>query len=106
MSSLFFFFGFSVGSIVLYTGQGKFHDSTKDTLLYVVRQSDSTVENLRNVSDYLDAAKQIQVDQISLPSDVKSRIDQVHSKIDSASFTLEDETKKNKNRIEDILEIV
>ncbi|KAI5660447.1 hypothetical protein M9H77_29240 [Catharanthus roseus] len=95
-----------VGSIVLYTGQGKFHDSTKDTLLYVVRQSDSTVENLRNVSDYLDAAKQIQVDQISLPSDVKSRIDQVHSKIDSASFTLEDETKKNKNRIEDILEIV
>lgn len=95
-----------VGSIVLYTGQGKFHGSTTDTLYYVVSQSDSTVENLRNVSDYLGAAKQVQVDQVSLPSDVKNRIDQIDSKIDSAADTLESETDKNKNHIMDILDVV
>ncbi|CAN1287839.1 hypothetical protein LINPERPRIM_LOCUS19743 [Linum perenne] len=42
-----------IGCIVLYNGQGKFHRSTTQTLEYVVSQADSTVENLKNVSDYL-----------------------------------------------------
>lgn len=95
-----------VGSIVLYTGEGKFHGSTTDTLFYVMRQSDSIVENLRNVSDYLEAAKQVQLNQVSLPSDVKNHIDQVDSKIDSAADTLASETQKNKNHIVDILNAV
>lgn len=58
------------------------------------------------MSDYLGAAKQIQVDQVSLPSDVKDHIDQIDSKIDSAADTLETETHKNKNHITDILDVV
>lgn len=58
------------------------------------------------MSDYLVAAKQVQVDQVSLPSDVKNRIDQIDSKIDSAADTLESETDKNKNHIKDILDVV
>ncbi|KAL0394299.1 UNVERIFIED_CONTAM: hypothetical protein Slati_4396100 [Sesamum latifolium] len=55
-----------VGCIVLYTGQAKFHSSTTSTLDYVVSQADTTSENLRNVSGYLSAAKQINVDQVIL----------------------------------------
>ena len=69
-------------------------------------QSDSTVSNLRNVSDYLVAAKEVKIDNIFLPTDVQKRIDQVDSKINSAANTLESETDKNRNRIVDILETV
>lgn len=95
-----------VGSIVLYTGQGKFHATTSDTLDYVVLQSDSTAGNLRNVSDYLAAAKNIQVDRVSLPKDIQNSIDRVDGSIRSAASTLEDETDKNKHRIKDILYVV
>ncbi|KAF9590254.1 hypothetical protein IFM89_032032 [Coptis chinensis] len=40
-------------------GGGKFHGSTGDTLEYIVKQSNVTVDNLRNVSDYLSAAKSV-----------------------------------------------
>ncbi|CAI9113920.1 OLC1v1014625C1 [Oldenlandia corymbosa var. corymbosa] len=95
-----------VGSVVLYTGQGKFHDTTSDMLKYVVAQSDSTVNNLRNVSDYLAAAKEVKIDNIALPSGVQKNIDQVDAKITSAANTLESETEKNRNHIVDILETV
>ncbi|CAN1828458.1 hypothetical protein LINPERHAP1_LOCUS32236 [Linum perenne] len=52
-----------IGCVVLYNGQGKFHRSTTQTLEYVVSQADSTVENLKNVSDYLASAKLLGVDQ-------------------------------------------
>ncbi|KAL5066459.1 hypothetical protein RYX36_028196 [Vicia faba] len=58
------------GCIVLYTAQGKFHGSTSNTLEYVVSQADFTAENLRNVSDYLGAAKNIGVDAVVLPADI------------------------------------
>lgn len=59
-----------------------------------------------NVSDYLAAAKQVGVENVFLPSDVHNHIDQVDAKINSAASTLESETEKNRNRIEDILDIV
>ncbi|XP_027124727.1 uncharacterized protein [Coffea arabica] len=95
-----------VGSVVLYTGQGRFHNTTTEILKYVVRQADSTVYNLMNVSDYLTAAKQAGVENVSLPSDVQNRIDQVDAKIKSAASTLKSETDKNRNRINDILDVV
>ncbi|CAK9142018.1 unnamed protein product [Ilex paraguariensis] len=95
-----------VGCVVLYLGQGKFHNSTADTLDYVVSKADTTVENLRNVSDYLAAAKQVGVEQIFLPPDVQRNIDQVETNINSSATTLEFKTKQNRKDIKKGLDAV
>ncbi|KAM0969274.1 hypothetical protein FF1_017562 [Malus domestica] len=95
-----------VGCIVLYTGQEKFHTSTSKTLHYVMSQADTTVESLRNLSGYLGAAKRIGVDSVFLPSDVQSKIDNIITKIDSASSTLDDKSEKNSKRIQHALDSV
>ena len=86
---------------MLYTGQGKFHDSTTNTLEYVVSQADFTAENLRNVSDYLDAAKKIGVDAVFLPSDVQKQIEDVQSKIRTAASDLSNKTADNSKKIKE-----
>ncbi|PIN09545.1 hypothetical protein CDL12_17876 [Handroanthus impetiginosus] len=88
----------TIGAIVLYAGQGKFHDSTRSTLEHVVDQADSTVENLKNVSNYLTAAKKVQVGQNSLPQNVQND-DKINNLITSAADTLESVTKNNKDDI-------
>ncbi|KAK7304095.1 hypothetical protein RJT34_15138 [Clitoria ternatea] len=89
-----------VGCVLLYTAQGKFHGSTTHTLEYVVSQADFTAENLRNVSDYLDAAKKIGVEAVFLPSDVQKDIDDVKTKINSSATTLSSKTKDNSKKIQ------
>lgn len=89
------------GCIVLYTAQGKFHGSTSNTLKYVVSQADFTAENLRNVSDYLNAAKNIGVDAVFLPSDVQKNIDDVKTKVNEASDTLSTKTQDNSEKIKE-----
>ncbi|PIN16008.1 hypothetical protein CDL12_11338 [Handroanthus impetiginosus] len=88
-----------IGAIVLYAGQGKFHDSTRSTLEYVVGQADSTVKNLKSVSNYLTAAKKVQVNQNALPRNMQNDIDKVNNLITSAADTLESVTKNNKDDI-------
>ncbi|GFQ01001.1 hypothetical protein PHJA_002244000 [Phtheirospermum japonicum] len=88
-----------IGSVVLYSGQGKFHDSTTSTLDFVLRQADSTVDNLKNVSDYLAAAKNVGVVQVSLPRELQNKIDNVNEMIASAANTLDRATKNNKEDI-------
>ncbi|KAI3467988.1 hypothetical protein Pfo_024651 [Paulownia fortunei] len=95
-----------VGCVVLYTGQGKFHNSTISTLEYVVHQADTTSENLRNVSQYLSAAKQINVDQVFLSSNVQTDIDQIRNKINSAASTLSNKTEDNSKHIKNLIESV
>lgn len=95
-----------IGSIFLYTGQGKFHDGTKHTLDYVVQQAGSTVDNLRNVSNILAVAKHTGISQIFLPQNVQNNIDKVDTKISSAAETLETETEKNKKNIMIVLDLV
>ncbi|KAL7099641.1 hypothetical protein ACP275_09G097800 [Erythranthe tilingii] len=85
-----------VGSVVLFTGQAKFHDSVKTTLDYVLGQADSTVGGLKNVSNYLSAAKKVGVDQVFLPQDVQNNIDKVNTLITSSANTLDSATKNNK----------
>lgn len=92
------------GCIVLYTAQGKFHGSTTTTLKYVVSQADFTAENLRNVSDYLDAAKNIGVDAVFLPSDVQTNIDTIKTKINSSAVELSTKTHENSEQINDGLD--
>ncbi|XVE71554.1 hypothetical protein DITRI_Ditri10aG0160500 [Diplodiscus trichospermus] len=89
-----------VGCVVLYTGQGKFHDSTTKTLDYAVSKADVTAENLRNVSDYLSAAKKISVDAVFLSPDVQKSIDDIEKKINSSATTLSSQTSKNKDKIQ------
>lgn len=93
-----------IGCVFLYTGQGRFHSSTMNTLEYVVDQADSTVEKLRNVSEYLGAAKQVGVDQVFLPSNVQTDIDQIETKINSSASTLADRTVENSDDIRDLLD--
>lgn len=93
-----------IGCVFLYTGQGRFHSTTMNTLEYVVDQADSTVEKLRNVSEYLGAAKQVGVDQVFLPSNVQTDIDQIETKINSSASTLADRTVENSDDIRDLLD--
>lgn len=95
-----------VGCVVLYTGQGRFHKSTTKTLKYVVNQADITADKLRVVSDYLAAAKLIAVDQVFLPSNVQTDIDQIETKINSSASTLDDKTVDKSDDIQDILDSV
>jgi hypothetical protein len=97
---------FSTGCIVLYIGQGKFHDQTTTTLEHVLNKSDTVVESLRNVSNYLAAAKQVGMGQIYLPADVQNNIDKVQRMISNSSITLENKTKKNFTSIQHVLDSV
>ncbi|XP_042484416.1 uncharacterized protein LOC122064724 [Macadamia integrifolia] len=95
-----------IGSVVLYTGQGKFHASTTDTLDYVVMQANMTVNKLRNVSDYLSSAKQIGVDNVFLPSSLQTKIDQVDAMINSSANTLSQRTSQNADKIQQVVDDV
>ncbi|KAG7583682.1 hypothetical protein ISN44_As08g031980 [Arabidopsis suecica] len=93
-----------IGCVFLYTGQGKFHASTTDTLDYVVSQANLTSENLRNVSDYLNAAKKVDVQSSILPQDVLSSIDNIQGKINSSATTLSVKTMENQDKIQNVLD--
>ncbi|KAM7459539.1 hypothetical protein LguiA_036533 [Lonicera macranthoides] len=95
-----------VGSIVLYIGQGNFHGSTTRTLEYVVDTADTTVDKLKNVSEFLSAAKQTGVDQVFLPANVQTDIDQIQNKINSSASTFSDQTVDNSDDIHDLLDSV
>ncbi|KAJ4816407.1 envelope glycoprotein B [Rhynchospora pubera] len=95
-----------VGCVVLYTGQGKFYRSTTTTVEYVVGQANYTVENLRNFSDSLAAAKRVDVDQFFLPSDVMNQIDTAQVKLNSSASNLESRTLDNSRKIKKALNSV
>ncbi|KAM7263784.1 hypothetical protein ACFE04_001467 [Oxalis oulophora] len=90
-----------VGCVVLYTGQGKFHSSTSNTLDYVVHTAHNTSETLKNVSLYLDAARGVGVDGITLPEDAIKSINDLDDKINSSANTLSSVTANNKDQIQD-----
>lgn len=95
-----------IGCLVLYAGQGRFHRSTTKALEYVVSQADTTAQQLRNVSDYFTAAKQIGVDQVFLPSNVQKDIDQIDTKLNSSASNLADRTVENSDDVKDLLDSV
>lgn len=95
-----------IGCVVLYTGQGKFHGSTTSTLGYVVDQAETTSENLKNVSEYLSAAKRIGIGSTFLPANVQTNIDHAETKINASATTLDTKTQKNSKDIQDLLDAV
>ncbi|XP_073009937.1 uncharacterized protein [Typha latifolia] len=95
-----------IGCTVLYKGQGKFHTSTTTTLNYVVGQSNFTVDNLRNFSDSLSAAKKVGVDQIFLPADIQNKIDAIETKLNTSANDLANRTSSNSKKIRAVLNTV
>ncbi|CAK8568581.1 unnamed protein product [Lathyrus sativus] len=95
-----------IGCAVLYFGQGSFHRSTTSTLQYVVYQADSTVDKLRNVSDFLAQAKQVGIDRVFLPVNVQTDIDEAETDINASAGTISDKTKENSDNIQDLLDSV
>ncbi|KAJ6673951.1 TRANSMEMBRANE PROTEIN [Salix viminalis] len=108
--SLIFLILFSIcaiiGCVVLYTSQERFHKSTTETLEYVVNQADATVDKLRAVSDFIASAKLVGVDQVFLPSNVQTDIDQIGTRINSSASVLADKTVDNSENIKDLLDSV
>ncbi|XP_027356904.1 uncharacterized protein LOC113866221 [Abrus precatorius] len=101
---ILFTFAAIIGCAVLYIGQGSFHHSMTTTLQYVVQQADSTVDKLRNVSDYLAQAKQVGIDRVFLPTNVQTDIDEAETNINASASTLADKTKENSDNIQDLLD--
>ncbi|XP_068643353.1 uncharacterized protein [Aristolochia californica] len=95
-----------IGCIVLYHGQAKAHESTADTLNYVVGQANVTVENLRNFSRTLSEAKKTRVDQFFMPSDVQARIGKIQTKVNESADTLARRADDNSDKIQDVLDNV
>ncbi|KAK8915922.1 hypothetical protein KSP39_PZI023034 [Platanthera zijinensis] len=95
-----------VGCVVLYYGQEKFHNSTSDTLDYVVDQSQLTVENLRDFSGNLSAAKGLKVTNLLIPGDLQGRIDEIVGKVNTSAGDLDRQTSKNSKDITDVLNTV
>ncbi|CAN6459538.1 unnamed protein product [Victoria cruziana] len=95
-----------VGCVVLYKGQGKFHSSTTGTLSYIVGQANLTVSSLQNFSNYLASAKGIGVDQIFLPAEDQAKIDTIEMKLSATAIELGNQTAKNSNDIQQLLDTV
>lgn len=72
----------------------------------MVYQADYTVENLNNVSQNLDDAKNIGVGQMRLPEDLQNRINDIQTKMSSAANTLDQRTQENSRRIRRVLDFV
>ncbi|KAG9450210.1 hypothetical protein H6P81_010175 [Aristolochia fimbriata] len=95
-----------IGCIVLYHGQGKAHESTTDTLDYVLGQANVTVDNLRNFSRTLSAAKQAGVNQVFMPADVQDRIDNIQTKVNQSADSLAHRADDNSEKIQNVLDNV
>ncbi|KAL9231505.1 hypothetical protein vseg_006728 [Gypsophila vaccaria] len=92
-----------IGCLVLYTGQEKFQHSTVSTLEYLVSQADATVWKLQNVSDYLSSAKQIGIQNVFLPSNVQTDIDEIDSEINTSAGFLSHQSTSTADDIRDVL---
>ncbi|KAF0890767.1 hypothetical protein E2562_004256 [Oryza meyeriana var. granulata] len=92
------------GCIILHCGQELFHSSTIKTVDYVIGQGNLTVDNLRNFSDSLAAAKNIGVDQIFLPVDVQQRIDVIEEKLNSSANEFSTRALDNSKKIKRVVD--
>ncbi|KAG8066455.1 hypothetical protein GUJ93_ZPchr0004g39012 [Zizania palustris] len=92
------------GCVILHCGQELFHSTTINTVDYVVGQGNLTVDNLRNFSRSLAAAKNIGVDQIFLPVDVQQRIDVIEDKLNSSANEFSTRALENSKKIKNVVD--
>ncbi|KAG8043704.1 hypothetical protein GUJ93_ZPchr0458g22881 [Zizania palustris] len=91
------------GCVILHCGQELFHSTTINTVDYVVGQGNLTVDNLRNFSRSLAAAKNIGVAQTFLPVDEQQRIDVIEEKLNSSANELSTRALENSNKIKNVV---
>ncbi|KAL8148039.1 hypothetical protein AgCh_005396 [Apium graveolens] len=84
----------------------KVHNSTSKAIWHVLDSTNSTGEKPGNVSEYVGAAKKIQVNQIYLTTNVQTDIDQKQEKINSSATTLTKKAVDNSDDIHDIIDSV
>ncbi|KAG8636360.1 hypothetical protein MANES_16G125400v8 [Manihot esculenta] len=68
--------------------------------------ADTTVQKLKDVSNFLASAKLTAVDKVFLPSNVQTDIDQIEIRINSSTSILSDRTVENSGDIRDLLDSV
>ncbi|CAA7032910.1 unnamed protein product [Microthlaspi erraticum] len=103
---LFFTLIAIIGCVLLYSGQVKYNKSTTETLQYVMSQADSTVSQLKAISDYLASAKQAGVLQVNLAANVQTEIDQIGTKLNSSVATITEKATNSSNHIRHFLDSV
>lgn len=103
---LFFTIMAIIGCVMLYSGQIRYNKSTTETLAYVMSQADSTVSQLKAISDYLTSARQIGVLHVTLPANVQTEIDQIGAKLSTSIATITDKATSSSNNIRNFLNSV
>lgn len=91
---------------MLYSGQIRYNKSTTETLAYVMSQADSTVSQLKAISDYLTSARQIGVLHVTLPANDQTEIDQIGAKLSTSIATITDKATSSSNNIRNFLNSV
>ncbi|KAF5956525.1 hypothetical protein HYC85_003750 [Camellia sinensis] len=98
------------GSVFLYIGQAKFTTSIVDVLTFILIQANTTVQKLKDVFNYLLAAKNIGVGKMLLPADLQANIDEIQRQINVIADNLQNVTanssKDLRNFLDPILMIV
>lgn len=87
----------------MYVGDGNLNKSTVQTFNYIIERVDMTARKLMDLSDYLVAAKNIDVDSAILPDEVRKNIDNLETNINTTSYMLGSQTLKNSIRIEHVM---
>lgn len=90
---------FRGGGVVSYIGEEKLERSIIKVTTFVLDEADTAFGNLRNLFNNLLEAKKIGVDQLGLPTDIVSQIDQIGDKI---NFYADKLHRVSKHSTEDI----
>lgn len=95
-----------IGCVLLYSGGERFHESTIDTLDFVVAKADLTVKKLQNFSVSLAAARKIRVREFFLSQEDLSKIDELELEVKDSASKLSTSADSNSKDIQNLLDLV
>ncbi|XP_052200198.1 uncharacterized protein LOC127806750 isoform X2 [Diospyros lotus] len=91
------------GSVSLYGGQGKFLTSVTNLTDYLLKRTDTVIENLGNVINYLFDAKNIAVGEVALPQELQANIDDDQKEVNLLIDNFRNVTQNTANNIHNFL---
>ncbi|CAL5328623.1 unnamed protein product [Camellia sinensis] len=92
------------GSVFLYIGQAKFKTSIVDVLTFILVQANTTVQKLKDIFNYLLAAKNIGVGKMLLPADLQANIDEIQREINVIADNLQNVTANSSKDLRNFLD--
>lgn len=95
-----------IGCILLYIGEERFHESTIDTLDFVVVKAELTVKTLENFSVSLGAARKVRVRKFFLSQEDLNKIDELELEVKDSAAELSTRTDTNSKDIKNLLDLV